>query len=176
MAKYLLTCGCGATMPVDMGQAGERIHCQCGATLEVPPLRRLRHQPLAPVPAAKSAAWSARRGFVAALLILATVLGIAALWSRITEPAVQEFDPIVRSSGVEEGLKTMTPLEAWQLWVEYYRPMGERGFSKFLNRDAPIIEQQIAERRFLQRTLLATAAAFIALAGIIALWPHKTGR
>ena len=47
MTKYLLTCECGKTVPVEVGQAGEQVACQCGAKLDVPPLRKLRHLPVA---------------------------------------------------------------------------------------------------------------------------------
>ena len=47
MTKYLLTCECGKTVTVDIGQAGEQVACQCGAKLDVPPLRKLRHLPAA---------------------------------------------------------------------------------------------------------------------------------
>jgi hypothetical protein len=176
MTKYLLTCGCGATLPVDVGQAGDRISCQCGAIVEVPPLRKLRHQPAATAPTTESIAWNARRGIVAALAILAGVLVLIALWSRVTEPTIAKFDPGIRTQGVEEGLKGMTPLRGWQLWIEVYRPLAERGFFEFVDPHAPVIEQQIAKKRFLQWTLLVAAAVCAALAGVVALWPREISR
>ena len=46
MTKYALTCECGNTLSVEIGQAGEQVICQCGAKLDVPPLRKLRHLPV----------------------------------------------------------------------------------------------------------------------------------
>ena len=47
MAAYLLTCDCGKTVPVEIGQAGGRVACSCGTQLDVPTLRQLRHLPQA---------------------------------------------------------------------------------------------------------------------------------
>jgi hypothetical protein len=172
MTKYLLTCGCGATLPVDVGQAGERVTCQCGATLEVPPLRKLRHLPVAPVPVEASASWNARRGIVAALIILAAIPALIALWSRLTEPKVATFEPAAYTRNVEERLKTISPLHAWQLWVQHYRPMGDRGFFELVDHRAAAIEQEVSKRRFLQGTLLATAVVLGAVAAVAAFWPR----
>jgi hypothetical protein len=38
------TCECGKQLSVTMGQAGSKIGCQCGRTVEVPSLRELRRQ------------------------------------------------------------------------------------------------------------------------------------
>jgi hypothetical protein len=171
MAKYLLTCACGATLPVDVGQAGERVSCQCGQALEVPPLRKLRHLPMEQAPAEKSACWNARRGIVATLIILAAVPALVALWSRVTEPKVARFEPATYTRNVEERLKAASPLQAWQDWIQHYSLLGERGFFEFTDPNTAAIGQEVTERRFLQRTLLATAAVFAALAVGAALWP-----
>jgi hypothetical protein len=177
MTKYLLNCGCGATLPVDVGQAGERVACQCGAMIEVPPLRKLRHLPVAPVPAEKSASWNPRRGVVAALVILAAIPALVALWSRLTEPKVARFEPATYSRNVEERLKAIGPLQAWQEWVQHYSQLGERGFFEFVDSRTAAIQQEVAKRRFLQRTLLITATVFAVFAALAAFWPRvQTGR
>jgi hypothetical protein len=176
MTKYLLKCGCGATLPVEVGQAGERIACQCGAMLEVPPLRKLRHLPVAPVPVEQSVSWNARCGIVAALIIVAAIPGLIALWSRLTEPKVATFEPVAYSRGVEERLKAISPLQAWQFWVQHYSPMAQRGFFELVDPHTAAIEQEVSKRRFLQRTLLVTAAALIALAAVVAFWPRNQTR
>jgi hypothetical protein len=176
MTKYLLNCGCGATLPVDVGQAGERVACPCGATLEVPPLRKLRHLPVAPVPVEESASWNARRGIVAALMILAAIPALIALWSRLTEPKVATFEPAAYTRNVEERLKTISPLHAWQLWVQHYRPMGDRGFFELVDHRAAAIELEVSKRRFLQGILLVTAVVLMAFAAIAAFWPRSQTR
>ena len=47
MSTYLLTCDCGKTVPVEIGQAGGQVTCSCGTQLDVPTLRKLRHLPAA---------------------------------------------------------------------------------------------------------------------------------
>ena len=177
MSTYLLTCECGKNVPVEIGQAGGRVACSCGAQLQVPPLRKLRHLPVAtPKIAPSQAAWNPRKGIVAAGLIMAVLLACVALGSRVTEPTVPEFDPVGRLNAVDEGLKSMTPIESWRLWVEIYRPLADSGFAVFQHPHAASIEQQIAERRFLQKTLLILAGICAAVAVAAAFWPRPTTR
>ena len=178
MTKYLLTCDCGVKHPIEPGQAGERIPCTCGTMLEVPPLRRMRHlPPVAEAPKSAGAArptWNVRKGVVSALLLVAFVLALFAAWSWYTEPRVAEFDPKAFRAGVERGLQTMTPEQSWHWWVEVYKPLAERGFAKIENPHASHIEAVALRHRFLQRTLLAAAAAFSVLAAAVAFWPSAT--
>jgi hypothetical protein len=177
MTKYQLTCGCGKSVSVDAGQAGEQVTCQCGASLEVPPLRKLRHLPVAAQDVNRRASsWSARRGIIAACLILATALAAVTLWNRVTEPKLAPFSPVVRQQVVEEGLSKLTPAEAWHLWVSRYRPLAEQGIVEFEHPHAAAIDQEVSKRRFFQRTLLAVAATFAAVAALAALWPRSASR
>jgi hypothetical protein len=131
---------------------------------------------MAQVPAESSASWNARRGIVATLIILAMAPALVALWSRVTEPNVAKFDPASHTRNVEERLERSTPLQAWQDWVQYYRLLGEHGFFEFTDSRAPAVAQEVTERRFLQRTLLAIAAVLVVLAIAAGLWPGAQTR
>jgi len=176
MSRYLLTCGCGTGAPVEVGQAGGQVDCPaCGAKLDVPPLRKLRHLPVsAAVAADQPAIWSARQGVATAGLILASVLACIALWNRLTEPTVPEFDPAARLESVDRALDAMTPDQGWQMWIELYRPMAERGFANIEDPHKQAIEQHIAKRRFFQKTLLIAAAICAAIAITVAVWRSNT--
>jgi hypothetical protein len=178
MSTYLLTCECGKTIPVEVGQAGERVACECGVQLEVPTLRKLRHLPVAePLAVKPRATWNARKGLVSASLIASAVLFIAAAWSRWTEPSIPEFKPENQLHVVDTELAKITPAEAWQRWVAFYQPLAKRGFTPLEYPFAAAIEQKIAERRFLQKVLLSIAVVWAAIALIVALWPRpKPGR
>ena len=178
MSKYLLPCSCGKNVPVEIGQAGGQIACPaCGGQLDVPPLRKLRHLPAAAAETASvPTTWGARQGVATASLILAAILIAIALWSRFTEPTVAEFDPQARLVAVDRGLEQMTPVEGWQMWIDLYRPMAERGFAIIEDPHKPAIEQYVAQRRFFQKTLLAAAAVLLAIALAAALWPRATTR
>lgn len=177
MSKYLLTCECGKKIPVDVGQAGGSVTCSCGAQLDVPALRNLRNLPLAQPEAARSRPpWNASKGFTAAGLIVAALLAAYALWNRFTEPTVPKFDPEYRINTVNEGLEKMSPVEAWQLWVQVYQPLAKSGFAVFEHPHAEAIEQHIARRRTLQTTLLIAAAICACLALTAALWPRTKSR
>jgi hypothetical protein len=176
MSKYLLPCKCGNEVAVEIGQAGGQVHCPtCGQAVDVPPLRQLRHRPRADdqIDSARSA-WGARQGVATAGLIFAFMLLVVALWNRLSEPSVPEFDPETRRQAVDEALKDLTPAQGWRMWVELYRPMAERGFALIENPHKPAIEQYIARRRFFQKTMLAAGVFCAAVAIAAILWPSKT--
>jgi hypothetical protein len=177
MSTYLLTCQCGKTIPVEAGQAGERVTCECGAQLDVPTLRKLRHLPAAQPAAAKPrAAWSVGKGFVAAGLIAAGLFVLAAAWTWWTEPVMPQFNPEDQLRAVDAELARITPAQAWMRWVAFYQPLAKRGFTDAVYPYAATIEQQIAERRFLEKTLLGIAAFCAAVALIVAFWPRPQPR
>jgi hypothetical protein len=172
MASHLLTCNCGQTVPVEVGQAGGQVVCSCGAKLDVPTLRNLRHLPLAPTNQPVSAkAWSARKGTIAVFLIAAGLLSAASLWNRLTEPKLPEFQPQSQSDMVDRHLDQVTPTNAWREWIVLYRPLAEKGFTPMESMDAPRIRAAIAHKRFLQSTMLSIAGVCFAVAALAALWP-----
>ncbi len=174
MNTYLLACDCGKSVPVEAGQAGGRVVCGCGAELNVPPLRKLRHLPVAaPEGGPAKPAWSARQGVVTVFSLLAIVAALSGLWIRLSEPTVPSFDAADRLRVVDESLKQVTPIQAWQLWIDVYRPLAKQGFSVFEHRDAAAIEQKIVQQRFMQKTLWTIAATCAAVTLAAALWPRS---
>jgi hypothetical protein len=175
MSKYLVECSCGNKLPVEMGQAGGQITCSCGNLVDVPPLRKLRHLPPAETEAARpTSTWSARKGVITASLLLAGTLAVINAWSWFTQPKVPVFDAeFYQHDVIEHRLKNMTPTQSWQWWIEYYKPMAERGFSylEFANRGE--IERIIAERQSLRRTLWFAAAIAAGTAAAAAFWPKS---
>jgi len=172
MAKYLLACGCGKQVPVEVGQAGGRVGCSCGAQIEVPPLRKLRHMPLEKAEEKDLAAgWGLRQGVIAASVISAAVMVAFNAWSWWTQPTVPRYDPVAHERSVDENLKKLTPAGAWLAWVEYYRPLAERGFLVFEPSNKAEVEREIAHRQFLRRTLWIAVAIFAAIAAAAAFWP-----
>jgi hypothetical protein len=177
MAKYLLTCDCGTTLPVDVGQAGGKVVCACGRSVDVPTLRMLRHLPQAPEErAAPTSAWGVRKGTIAVFLILAAALGGFAAVNRLTEPRLPEFSPATQLSLVDQQLERMTPVQAWQLWVGQYRPLAEQGFTPMQSPHEPAIRAEIARRRFLRKVVLSLAGVCAALALVAAVWPAAKTR
>ncbi len=45
--KYLLSCSCGKTVPIETSQAGGNVLCECGLTLKIPSLLQIKKLPLA---------------------------------------------------------------------------------------------------------------------------------
>jgi hypothetical protein len=173
MSQYLLTCACGSNVAVEVGQAGGKVVCPtCGAALDVPTLRKLRHLPVAAIEKPQtSSTWGARKGVATAGLILAAVFLCVALGSRLLEPEVPEFNPTDYKQTVDKHLEVMTPVQGFQRWIEFYRPLAETGFAVFNDAHKAGIEQYIAKKRFFQRTMLVTAIVCAAVAAIAAVWP-----
>jgi hypothetical protein len=174
MSKYLVECNCGNKLPVEMGQAGGRVACTCGNIVDVPPLRKLRHLPTVDTEVARpTATWNARKGVITACLLLAGTLAILNAWSWRTQPTVPEFDPAAYQSAIMQRLNKMTPGQSWDLWIEYYKPMAERGFGNLQLANRGVIEKTIAERESLRRTLWIVAAIALAIAAAAAFWPKS---
>jgi hypothetical protein len=166
-------------VPVEVGQAGGRVVCQCGTELDVPPLRQLRHLPQAAGQVeTSSAGWNVRRGIVTASGILAFFFAVLALWNWWKTPSMPEFDPVFHMQQIDERLEKMTPVVAWDYWVEVYRPMSERGLRQFQLAGWENLHAYIEDQRFLRWTLWAVAAFFAVLAAAVGLWPsgRKSGR
>jgi hypothetical protein len=176
MAKYLLTCGCGRQHTVEPGQAGESIPCECGATLAVPTLRQLRQLPAASVEKVASVgpAWGARQATITvSLLLLAVCLAIAAM-SRLSEKPVPELDPVAYGKNVDYLITNMTPLQAWERWIDFYEPLKTTGFIVYRHPETDAMQTELDWHRWIQRAALGLAAVFGVVAAGLAL--TKTGR
>lgn len=105
--QYLLPCSCGRKLPVDLAQAGNRIHCECGAQLEVPTLLHLkrldRASPPDPVATGGRASWGVRQrvSLTGAVFSLAGI--VFAAWCFVTRPRIVD-------------VTDYPPMAALQLW------------------------------------------------------------
>lgn len=176
MTTYLVKCECGKDVSVQVGQAGEQVSCACGKQVSVPPLRMLRHLPVVEHEVKQTgAAWDARKGGAAAGFIAALILVAIAAWSWFTEPVVPTF-PADHESTMSKFVETVKPLEAWQMWIDSYRPLAESGFTEFRHPHAEAYEKYIADKRFLQKVLLVLAAVAAGIAAAVAFWPRSAPR
>jgi hypothetical protein len=173
MSTYLLTCTCGNSVSVEVGQAGGKVACSCGTQLEVPPLRQLRHLPQAkPKETAAARTWGTRQGWITLGLIVVGALLVASAWTWWTQPVRPKFvAEDYMANNVDRNMKAWKPIDAWNLWIEYYRPLAERGIPVFEAHDAAQREVRIAHAEFLRGMLLVCALVFAAITAAIAFWP-----
>lgn len=115
--------------------------------------------------------WNSRKGVIAGCLILIAALAAVIIWSWATQPQLPVFDPAEHERLIDENLKKLTPPDAWTLWIDYYRPLAERGFSIFEARNRAAIEGEIAHRQFLRLSLWAVVGVLATLAAVAAFWP-----
>ncbi len=120
-AKHLLTCSsCGEQHKVGRQQAGETIHCACGAALEVPTLRELSSLPLAPdldaeKPPAKGWGLGERLILSGAVVCVLSLVGVAVLVFRFPErPVKMSTEP----DQIRQRAAEFSPAECLAVWRE----------------------------------------------------------
>jgi hypothetical protein len=65
--SYVFTCNCGEEHLIETSQAGQKIECKCGASLQAPSLREMRSLPQVETsaqPVDKGERWSQMQGQV----------------------------------------------------------------------------------------------------------------
>ena len=102
--------------------------------LDVPPLRQLRHLPhgCAVEQAAAASSGARGKGVIAASLIVVAALAGRERLELVHDPtrfpnSIRRHDARCRGA----TLKKPTAARCWNAWIEYYRPLAERGFSMF---------------------------------------------
>lgn len=141
------------------------------------PLRQLRQLPQAAAEQVKvSNSWGTRQRWVTASLVIAAVLAAWSVWIFWHQPAPPKFEADTYLTTVDSTLKGWTPADAWHRWLEYYKPLAERGLPLFQAGNAAQIEAQIAHDRFLRGMLMSIAGVFAAVAAAVYFWPAPTPR
>ena len=173
MAKHLVPCTCGRTLAADAAQAGETLHCECGALVAVPTLRQLRQMPIARDEHATSArvrpAWGAAQGVAAVCLIVAALSLVVAGYLWLTEPTLPTFDAPANIQLVGRRIDQLTPVEAWRRWIGVYQPLAANGFTAFEHPAAGAITAAIGSRRLLESALVGVAVICLLAAGGLSL-------
>lgn len=122
MTQYLLPCVCGQQVRVTTAQAGSRVRCECGRTLQVPTLRGLRRcATVAPGHRERRAkAWGPVRGglFAAGLVLAAAGLVLAAFYGvrslQLASLAVDRSGELLRQESAY--IDQRSPAELLDLW------------------------------------------------------------
>ena len=159
-------------MAVDPGQAGESLPCDCGAAVAVPTLRQLRQLPMARDEAgattrAVAPAWGLQQGAITVILMLAATCLVLAGVSRYAERPVPQFDPLVQTQYVDRQVENLSPLGAWQVWLDSYQSLATQGFEVITHPNAEAMQQDLDWHRWMQKLLLAAAAVFGVAAAVI---------
>lgn len=188
MAKlYLIHCQCGKEHAIAGNQAGSKIGCDCGKSLAVPTLRKLRDLPEAgggqATAGGQSASaltgggnWTARHaatmaGALASVGLLAAGLY---LWSREPGQGTVLFDKNGHLQRVELLLERGTPTDLWKQWAFGYETLPSRGFRVMNEQGKQMITDELEQRRLYRQVLLALAGGMAALAAVAWFaWPVR---
>ena len=151
-------------MAVSTSQAGERIACVCGTTLEVPTLRRMQELAPAQQIATEAASWGFRQGALSLGLILAAFLALGGAWYTVVEPAPPApIDLVAREAAIRSNFANLTPLSSWSLWINAYKPLGLVGLSEVQSLEEVATAQRIEICRSRRNYLLMAAGVVLVL-------------
>ena len=162
---YLLTCSCGATLPIAASQAGNVVACpRCGRELSVPKLGELRQLPTAS--AAGPATGREPRLPLWRRLVFAALAAVAmgsTAWSLVALFQWQTTEvPLTMAEHIQhdrQQLEQAPPAELARLWAEF------EAFDLYEPR--PYDYQVAAEARAAWRRSTLVAAA-VAIASVVA--------
>ena len=160
---YLLPCTCGRTHRISSRQAGDKLACPCGISLDVPTIRGLKDLELAaPTAPPRQRQWGVAQGLM--FLGLVTVgAGVAAgcYFSLLVMPAPIETDI------PQAWLDQMTLGEGLGYWSYV-----QQGITKLLPTDAKRLEYLAHERTVATNGvhlawLVTTLGGAVSAAGIV---------
>jgi hypothetical protein len=116
MTKYLLSCSCGKSNPIELAQAGETINCQCGAMIVAPTMRGIKALPIVAdeAPVRRARAWGPGQG-LSFLGIVVSLAGLATLgYCYGTQPKL-DLDKI------PPQFESITLIDSWRVWELFQR-------------------------------------------------------
>src|SRR5262245_30200324 len=121
---YLLPCSCGKMVRVAASQAGGRVACGCGKSLDVPTMRGVRQLELAPAETnvARRPSWSPMHGAVFAAGLLTAGVGLVLIAFYLLQYArvaghTRDFSPEVIAAETAR-IDKLTPLQLLSEWSE----------------------------------------------------------
>jgi len=166
MAKYLVPCVCGREHEVDAGQAGDRLTCDCGATVTVPTLRQLRQMPTVREQSAAETGpiWGFRQAAMTLCLLAAAACLVVAGASWFSEQPVPTIDPTAYAQNVDRRVRQLTPLQGWRRWVDTYQPLATTGFNVYKHPATDRMQQVLDWHHWIERIALALAAVCVVAA------------
>lgn len=145
-------------------QAGTRLPCTCGQTVEVPTLRGLRSLPVLEEAAApRKPTWTLIRGVCFNLAVITMLLGlffVSTSWLRLRPLNLEK--PEVRLQPILDQVDQLTPLQAWEEWSKV-REM------KLADRPPPMYLLARTYARSL-RSYLVVGGIMAALGGVGMIW------
>jgi hypothetical protein len=186
MTKYLLPCVCGRQLPVEAGQSGTALDCECGRTVDVPTMRELARLKTAKEtqdPNAKPL-WGWRQSIV--FLGLLIVVGAVAFGAYMQFSRSKPFD----YAALHEKANELQPADAWGFW-RAFRDCGiNLRVSEDMKTDPELVgainsirqlqytvqRQLMSDQELLNWIYIAGGIAVIggALIGVGAFWPSAS--
>ena len=165
--QYLLPCDCGAKLVVEVAQSGEITTCECGASIEIPTLSKLRQldrveeQPSGPV--RKRAGWGRSQAilFTVGLFVMTAALVAAGFcWYQRREIDISENDQTMEEDHLKH-LNRQSPTQLFDMWTR----IREQGLKKV--REQPLPEYVLNQQQYDTLTWAMQVAAAIAACGLI---------
>ncbi len=175
-AVYLLPCSCGKKVPVDAGQAGAKVTCDCGQQLAVPTFRALKEleqeKPVAAVAVAggESSDWNAVRGVMFSFgMLISLIAAVLLCYHLYTYWIMRDGGEAWKQehlSEMREGVDYLAPADA----LADFEDMATKG----LTVDGVPPWSQVATMRDTSRRWLLGALVILAV-GLVSLTASLIG-
>lgn len=144
--RYLLPCPCGEKIAVEIGQAGQRIVCSCGQTLEVPTMQGIRKLEISADSLGEPRRTSSLGGVGIGIALLGCLIlgsgGAYASWVSSRRPIIVDID-------------YTSPWETWLIWQDLQEGVRLPEYS-----DSPYLQ---AKRVYDQYMTLAIAVIVVGI-------------
>ena len=179
MPRYLLSCSCGKTIPIDTIQAGQEVSCECGQSLEVPTLREIRQLPeLKQVVSQQQRMkkpWSGSRTstFAAGLVVAAMALAAVIMCRGRIADKVKQLPSKEAMKSYEEAMSSeiignLTPEQAYQQFVDW----KELGLGEQMERQFEVEHEQLDRLRLINWVFVILGGVGLAITAAAMLWPR----
>lgn len=164
--RYKLTCSCGEQIIVEPRQAGRKIECPCGATVDVPTLMGMKQLPpldeeAITTPDRSTDNLAENIGSRMVMLLVGIVLLIVGIGGAVYFVSDRPIHPqdMISEQFIEKWVATRTPLQLDDFW----------GNLKLYGADAPQVTEQeleIYDRKIMMNNIWLSVSSLLALAGI----------
>lgn len=166
--RYLLACSCGREIPVEAGQAGDRVACECGNSVAVPKLGELRLRPRIEA-AERKTAWSARHGLLTVGILVAVASLFAGVYFYATTPE-RGLETAVQTDAVNRYFDSLAPWETWRHWTQSTVPLAREGLQEHETPRSLEFDQVVQQRTTYQRIAFGLAGFALLFCIVVALW------
>ena len=167
--QFVLSCDCGREIPVEAGQAGDQVHCECGNAIQVPKLGQLRLLPR--IQSAESAStWSPRKGLLTLGGLVAAVSLVIGIYFWAVTPSRTDLDISGEKEYAGGYVDALSPTDTWIYWQQLKTHLAAHGFEEEDSPRLAALDEAIERSKTNQAFAFGVAGLAILFCIALALW------